>query len=154
MRENILLVSAAVLFKKLEDGSEEWFLVKEGEDAEWEIPKSIARTGESSVRASIRALQDQAGMSVKVLEEVGRSGGAAKVNGKAVTQRTVYYLIQFKNGGEVLGYDEHEWLDSRKALARLSSKRDSTMLKDAKKLLKQVESDGRLDDEEEVADED
>ena len=71
MAEQIRLVSAAAVYKK--DGDDVlWFLIKEKEGGGWEIPKTVTKNGESSVRASIRALGEQGGMRVKVLEEVGR----------------------------------------------------------------------------------
>jgi ADP-ribose pyrophosphatase YjhB (NUDIX family) len=137
MKDGTLLTSIAVLFNK-KSSELKWFLVREREDSDWEIPKSVARTGESSVRAVIRAMGEQAGMRVKVLEEIGRHGGAAKVNGKIVTQRTIYYLMSCKEGNEILEYVESGWFDHAAALRKLKSKRDKEMLKSAKVLLKEI----------------
>ena len=137
MKDNTLLVSASLVYRK-KAKLMEWFLIKQTEDQGWELPKTIARTGESSVRAGIRAMAEQGGMRAKVLEEVGRSGGAAKVNGRAVTQRTIYYLMEYKDGGEVLGYSDYQWVEHSKALRTVGTKRDQQMIKDAKKLLKEI----------------
>ncbi|OGM32682.1 hypothetical protein A2803_01330 [Candidatus Woesebacteria bacterium RIFCSPHIGHO2_01_FULL_44_21] len=134
MAEQIRLVSAAAVYKK--DGDDVlWFLIKEKEGGGWEIPKTVARAGESSVRASVRALGEQGGMRIKVLEEVGRHGGAAKVGDKIVTQRTIYYLIAHKEGEEVLGYVASEWMPHTLALRKVTTKLDREMLKDARALL-------------------
>jgi len=139
MAEKQVLVAAAVVFRK-EKGGEEWFVVK-NEEGDWELPKEMVRKGESSVRAAIRAMAELGGMSAKVLEEAGRSGGAAKLKGKLVTQRYLYYLMQFKDGGEVLGYPEYEWLDYARAVRRLVAKRDKLMLRQARSMRQQIEKD-------------
>ena len=142
MASQVRLVSAALVYKK--DGSDTlWFLVKDKEDGDWEIPKTVARSGESSVRASVRAMGEQGGMRIKVLEEVGRHGGAAKVGDKIVTQRTIYYLIAHKEGQEVLGYAGAEWVEHSAALRKVGAKLDREMLKDARALLTEIRAKKR-----------
>lgn len=137
MAEVLHLVAASIVYKrKGEDIS--WFLVKENEETGWEIPKTIAKNGESSVRASIRSLSEQAGMRVKVQEEVGRHGGAAKHAGKIVTQRTIYYLITHKEGEQILGFVETGWFEYTAALRKLNSKLDREMLKEGKTMLLEI----------------
>jgi ADP-ribose pyrophosphatase YjhB (NUDIX family) len=141
MQDKTVLISAAVVFKKSR-GKSRWFVVKQGNgENDWEIPKTLVRRGESSVRAAIRMMAEQGGMSARVLEEVGRSGGAVKIKGKLVSQRHLYYLMVFKDGGEVLGYDDYEWLEYAKAVRKLSTKRDRMMLKQARSLLREVEKE-------------
>lgn len=153
MAEQVRLVSAAAVYKKVAKDSDDilWFLIKESDDKGWEVPKTPARTGESSVRASIRAMGEQGGMRVKVLEEVGRHGGAAKVGDKIVTQRTIYYLIAHKGGDEVLGYPTSEWVEHSAALRRLEIKLDREMLKDARVLLNEIRAKKRKKKEAEKA---
>jgi len=134
MAEQVRLVSAVAVYKKSGEDIL-WFLVKTKEDSEWEVPKTVARAGESSVRASVRALSEQGGMRIKVLEEIGRHGGAAKVGEKIVTQRTIYYLVAHKEGEEVLGYVASEWTPHNVAIRKVASKLDKEMLKEAKALL-------------------
>lgn len=137
MPEQIHLVSAALLFKQNGDDLM-WFLIKENDETGWEPPKTVAKNGESSVRASVRALGENAGMRIKVLEEVGRHGGAAKVNGKILTQRIIYYLIAHKEGEEILGYTEAEWVEHSAALRKVAAKLDREMLKSARVLLNEI----------------
>lgn len=134
------MVAAAAVYKKVAGDSDDimWFLVREKEDSEWEIPKTVARAGESSVRAAVRMMGEQSGMRIKVLEEIGRHGGAAKVGERIVTQRTLYYLIAHKEGEEVLGFVETDWVDHNAALRRVGSKLDREMLKNARVLLTEV----------------
>jgi len=134
MAETVHLVAASVVYKRKGDDIS-WFLVKENDETGWEVPKTVTKGGESSVRASIRSLGEQAGMRVKVLEEVGRHGGAAKLAGRIVTQRTIYYLINHKEGEQILGFVETSWFDYTTALRKLNSKLDKEMLKDAKTML-------------------
>jgi hypothetical protein len=138
MQEAVILVSAAVVYKKSPIGPL-WFIVKQDEDSPWEIAKTVARRGESSVRASIRCMAEQGGMKAKVLEEAGRSGGAVKSKGRVVTQRYIYYLMVYKDGGEVLGYQSYDWLEYAQAVRKLASKRDKAMLKEAKNIFKQLD---------------
>ena len=137
IKEQVLLISASVLYSRKGDDVL-WFLIKENDKDGWEIAKTIVRNGESSVRGAIRSMGEQGGMRVKVLEEVGRHGGAAKVNGKVITQRIIYYLIVHKEGNEVLGFKETDWFEYSTALRKLTTKRDKEMLKAAKALLKEI----------------
>ena len=140
MPEQIHLVSAALVFKQ-KGKNLMWFLVKENDEAGWEVPKTPSKNGESSVRASIRSLGENAGMRVKVLEEVGRHGGAAKVNGRIVTQRVIYYLIAHKEGEEILGFTETDWVEHSQALRKVTAKLDREMLKSARVLLNEIRAE-------------
>ncbi|HEX6977117.1 MAG TPA: NUDIX domain-containing protein [Patescibacteria group bacterium] len=140
MKEKILLVGAAVVYRKA-NGKTTWFLVKQKEDSDWELPKTTARRGESSVRAVIRAMGEQGGMRAKVLEEVGRGGGAAMLGGRTVPQRYLYYLMINKEGKEVLGFAAYDWFEYGKAIKKLTTKRDQAMLRGARDLLKKLEAE-------------
>ena len=130
-----MLVSGAVLFKHNKGKDLEWFLVKSDGEDDWEIPKVLVRKGESSVRASLRMLAERGNMTTKVLEEVGRAGGTASVNGKVLPQRHIYYLAVLKSPiTEAIGFDEVVWLDYSKASRKISSKREKAILKQAKKV--------------------
>jgi hypothetical protein len=137
MKDSSMLMSSPVVFK---EGKEPlWFIVKQNEDSDWELPKTIARKGESSVRASIRAMAEQGGMRANVIEEVGRSGGAAKINGRNVSQRYLFYLMVYREGTEILGYADSDWLPFSKAVRKLTQKRDQSMLREANSMLKNIE---------------
>ncbi|MBI3443129.1 hypothetical protein HY008_00480 [Candidatus Woesebacteria bacterium] len=136
MKGNTQLVSGAVVYKSGSHG-DRWFVVQKEASDSWEIPKAIVRKGESSVRTSIRIMAELAGMRAKVLEEAGRSGGATAINGKTVPQRYLYYLMQEKAMGEVVGFAGHKWLDYSRAIEKLPSKRDRMMLRMARQVLRQ-----------------
>jgi len=138
LKEKLTITSTPCVFRKKE-GKIEWFLVKHEKTGDWELPKSTAKPTESSVRTSVRLLLENAGLSGKVLEEIGRSGGAARVGGKIVSQRIIYYLMLHKEGGDPLGYVETEWTPHAVAIKRIKTKRDIQMLKDGKALLSDVE---------------
>lgn len=138
MKQKLILAGAAVVYKKVKD-KPVWFVVKQKEDSDWEIPKTNARRGESSVRAVIRMMGEQAAMNVRVLEEVGRSGGAAMVAGKTIPQRTIFYLMFCKEANEVLSFVDFDWLDYGKAVKKLKAKKDMAMLKSARDLLKELD---------------
>jgi len=138
MKEKLLLVSVAVVYRRRND-TVEWFLVKPGEESDWEFPRTVVRKGESSVRAAIRMMAEQAGMKAKVLEEVGRSGGAVRLKGKMVSQRFIYYLMALRNSGEILEFVETEWLDYSRAAKRIKSKRDSGILRQARDMLRELD---------------
>jgi len=136
MNNNQILISGVALFKEQTNGRR-WLVVKQSEDGDWEIPKTVVRKVESSVRAVLRMLGEQGGMSAKVLEEAGRSGGITTVNGKTVPQRHVYYLAMLQAAqGEIIGFEEFKWLDYAKAVRKLSSKRERAILKSARKELR------------------
>ncbi len=137
MKQKILLVSGAAVYKQGR-GRNLWFVVKNKDDG-WELPKTTARRGESSVRAAIRLMGEQGGMTAKVLEEVGRSGGATMVNGKPISQRYLFYLLFTKLPNEVLGFEDFLWLDYARAIRKLTAKRDITMLRTAHDMLKEIE---------------
>lgn len=138
MKQKLILVGAAVIYKKVKD-KPVWFLIKQKEDGDWEIPKTNARRGESSVRSVIRMMGEQAAMNVKVLEEAGRSGGAALVGDQTIPQRTIYYLMYCKEAKEILAFVDSDWFDYAKAVKKLKNKKDINMLKSARDLLKEID---------------
>ncbi len=142
MKDKLLLVAAPIVFKKSKD-KKFWFIAKVTEESDWEIPKATAKRGESSVRAAIRSMAEQGGMNTKVLEEVGRAGGAAMMNGKTLPQRYLFYLMvrQEGSGEETLEFADSVWLEYGQAIRKLSQKRDQMMLRDANALLKKLERD-------------
>lgn len=139
-KDKTLLIGASVVYKK-DNGRTTWFIVKQNDGDDWELPKTNVRRGESSVRSVIRAMGEQGGMKTKVLEEVGRAAGAVMHNGRSVEQRIIYYLLLERGGGEALGFAEYEWMDYAKAARKLSSKRDKNMLAKAKDIAKEVEKE-------------
>jgi len=138
MKQKLILVGTAVVYRKSKD-KPVWFIVKQKENSDWELPKTNARRGESSVRSVIRMMGEQAAMNVKVQEEVGRSGGAALVGGVTIPQRTIYYLMLCKEANEVLSFLDFDWLEWGKAIKKLKSKKDIAMLKAARDLLKEID---------------
>lgn len=138
MKQKLILVGVAVVYKKVKE-KPVWFVVRQKEESDWELPKTNARRGESSVRSVIRMMGEQGGMNVKVREEVGRTNGAAMVAGNTVPERKIYYLMICKEANEILGFIDFDWLDYGKALRKLKNKKDITMLKAAKDLLKELD---------------
>ena len=135
MDKNLVLVSGAVVFKEGR-GKRRWFIVKQSDSEDWEIPKVFVRKGESSVRASIRMMGEQGGMTAQVLEEAGRSGGVTTINAKVLPQRHLYYLMILLSGAkEAIGFDKYMWLPYADAVRKLSSKRERMILKQARKVL-------------------
>lgn len=152
MNKNSILETATIVYKEV-DGKIFWFIVKQSEDGDWEFPRVVVRKGESSVRAALRMIGQQAAMNTRVLEEVGRIGGVATLNGKTVPRRILYYLMVARYvGNEAIGFLESDWCDYTKAAKRLVGKTDISMLKDAREVLKvwKKEHAGReFEDEEE-----
>ena len=138
MKQKLILVGNAVVYKKVKD-KPVWFIAKVKEDSDWELPKTNARRGESSVRAVIRMMGEQAAMNVKVLEEVGRSNGAALVGGNTIPERRIFYLMYCKEANEVLSFLDYDWVDVAKGVRKLKSKKDIAMLKAARDLLKELD---------------
>lgn len=140
---NIVLISGAVVFKEAR-GKDYWFIVKqEGGEDKWEIPKVFVRRGESSVRASLRMMGEQGGMTTQVLEEAGRSGGVATINGKTLPKRQLYYLMVLILGGdEAIGFVDSKWLEYAKVIRKLSSKREKIILRQARKEYRQWRKEG------------
>lgn len=139
IKDKLTLVSGSIVFKQKKNGEPYWFVVREGQDSDWQLPLTLVRKGESSVRGAIRHMAEEGGMRARVLEEAGRRGGAGKVDGKTVSQRFLYYLMVYRGGEEALEFVETDWLPYSKARARLKSKRDRTMLSAAKKTLQELE---------------
>lgn len=137
-KDKVVLIGGAIIYRRLKGENPMWFITKTRDQKEWEIPKTVIRRGESSVRGVIRMMSEQGGLRAKVLEEVGRSGGATKINDKPVTQRTIYYLMLAKGQDNVLGFEDIDWLPYPKAHKKLS-KRDQNMLETAKEMLKEID---------------
>jgi ADP-ribose pyrophosphatase YjhB (NUDIX family) len=140
MKNNQLVTSGAIVFKEYR-GKKLWFLTRQNEAGKWEIPKVTVRRGESSVRASLRMIGEMAGMNARILEEAGRTTGVSSVNGKSIPQKTYYYLLIYKAGGEILGFHQFEWLEYGKAIRKLELKKEKDMLKNAKNVLKKWEKE-------------
>ncbi|SRR5258708_7709209 len=138
MKQKLILVGGAVVYKKTKD-KPLWFMVKQKENSDWELPKTNARRGESSVRSVIRMMGEQAAMNVKVQEEVGRSGGAALIGGQTIPQRQIFYLMICKEAKEVLGFIDFDWLEYSKAVKKLKTKKDQGMLRAGRDLLKELD---------------
>lgn len=134
-----ILIGGAVVFRD-HRGKVQFLLVKHKDTPEWEIPKVTVRRGESSVRSVIRLMSEQGGMTVKVLEEAGRSSGTAIINTKSMNQRFYYYLmIQKAGGGDIIGFDECKWMEYADAVKKLELKREKDMLKGGRDALKEWE---------------
>ena len=145
MKNDKVLVSGAIVFKEYR-GRLTWLIVKKNEENGWEFPKVVVRKGESSVKAVIRMMGEQAGIGAKVLEEAGRAGGSTSINGRVVPQKNIYYLMMQNSAGEILGFESHKWLEYAKAMRKLSSKREKVIMKQAKKELTawKKEQDNRM----------
>jgi hypothetical protein len=141
-KNNQITVSGAIVFKEYRS-KKLFMVVKQSAEGKWEIPKVTVRRGESSVRASLRMIGEMAGMNARVLEEAGRTTAVATINGKSVPQKTYYYLLIHKAGGEILGFQDFVWLEYGKALKKLELKREKDMLRGAKDVLKKWEKEGK-----------
>lgn len=131
--KNLVLVSGAVVFKEGRS-MKRWFLVRQSDDDKWEIPKVVVRKGESSVRAALRMMGEQGGMTTQVIEEAGRAGGVTTINEKTLPQRHLYYLMVQRQGtNEAIGFIDSKWLEYAEAIRKLSSKREKVMLRQARK---------------------
>ncbi len=130
--KNTIIISVGIMFK--ESGSKKkWLLVKKNGGEEWELPRITVRKTESSARAAIRMAGEQLATNAQILEEVGRSGGVTTVNGRALSQRQLYYLMKSKSQAEeALAFVESEYMEYVKAYRKLTSKRDKQMLKAAR----------------------
>lgn len=149
--KNLVLVSSAICFRG--DGKDrKWLLVKNSEEGDLEFPRTMVRKVESSVRASIRMMGEQGGITVRVLEEAGRAGGVTSVNNKIVPQRHIYYLMMhLSDAGEEIGFIESSWVETSGVTRKLSTKREKQMFQDAKKILKEWEKTKKKEEEEEAA---
>ena len=140
-KDTTILISVACLFKESK-GKKYWLLIKPSEDLPWELPKATVRKGESSVRAILRIMGELAGMSVKVLEEVGRASATITINNRSVPQKIIYYLLVFKaSAGEVLGFEDAKWLENAKAVKEVASKKEASRLREAKQVLAKWEKE-------------
>jgi 8-oxo-dGTP pyrophosphatase MutT (NUDIX family) len=131
-----ITIGGAIVFRE-NRGKRQFLLVKTKEDGDWEIPKVIVRKGESSVRSVIRLTSEQGGMTVRVLEEAGRSTGTTILNGKSIPQKYYYYLMLQKGGSsELIGFIEFKWLEYAEAVKKVPLKREKDMFNQAREVLK------------------
>ncbi len=135
MNKNLILISGAIVYKDSR-GKRRWFVIKVADENKWEFPKTLVRKAESSARGSLRMMGEQGGMTTQVLEEAGRAGGVTTMNGKTFPQRHLYYLLKWLSAGEPIGFEKSIWLEYAKALRKLATKREQTMLRQANKELK------------------
>lgn len=129
-----LLVGAVVIFK--EGKGKKLFLLSKNINGDWEILKTTARRGESSVRAVIRYATEQGNMSARVLDEIGRVSTTATINSKTVNQKIIYYLMYYKSGAEVMGLGDTSWVDLQSGIKKLKVKKEKDFLKTANEMAK------------------
>jgi hypothetical protein len=140
-KETSILKSAACLYKDSK-GKKFWLLVKPSEDSAWELPRATVRKGESSVRAILRVLGEMGGMTVKVLEEVGRGSATLKINNRSIPQKFIYYLLVYKDSaGELIGFADSKWFEYAKAAKEIGLKKDISQLQDARLVLAKWEKE-------------
>jgi 8-oxo-dGTP pyrophosphatase MutT (NUDIX family) len=140
IKNNQISISGAVVFRD-NRGRRQYFLVKQSGGKDWEIPKVAVRRGESSVRAVLRMIGEQAGINARILEEAGRGTGSVVVNGKTVPQKHYYYLLMQRAGGEVLGFDDYRWVEYAKALRLIFLKKEKGILRSAREVLTKWEKE-------------
>jgi len=129
-------MGGAIVFRG-NGGKRQFLLVKTKEGGDWEIPKVAVRKGESSVRAAIRLMGEQGGMTARVLEEAGRFAGTVILNGKSIPQKYYYYLMLQKGGSnELIGFSKYKWLEYAEAVKKISLKREKDMFRLAREVLK------------------
>ena len=138
-KKDDVVVSVSVLFKKKDNGGYEWFLTKKSGDDEWDFPRVFAKKGESSVRAAMRTLSEQAGIDAKVLEESARARVVISSSGKPMVQQQLFYLVQYLGGEEILEFAQTDWVPYANAIRRLRQKREQNALRNANKTLKEIE---------------
>jgi hypothetical protein len=140
-KDTTILISVACLYKDAK-GKKYWLLVKSSDDSDWELPRATVRKGESSVRAILRVMGEMGGMSVKVLEEVGRGSATITVNNRSVPQKFIYYLLVYKSSaGEVLGFHDSKWLEYSKAIKEVGSKKEISELREARHVVAKWEKE-------------
>lgn len=144
-----ILIGGAIVFRDYR-GKRQFLVTKQKEAEGWGIPKIIVRRGESSVRAVIRMMGEQAGITARVLEEAGRSVGSTVLNGKPVSQKFYYYLmLQRFASGEAMGLFDNIWLEYDKASKKIETKKEKDMFRDAKAVLREWEKNHKNYKEEE-----
>lgn len=138
-KNNNISIGGALVYK--EGRGKRFYWLVADKDGNWEIPKVTVRRGESSVRAVVRMTSEIVGMNARILEEVGRHSGVVLVNGKAVAQKTYYYLMFLKAVGEIMGFEKYRWMDFKKATKALELKREKDALGQAEELIKKWEKE-------------
>lgn len=133
MEEEVLLGGATVF--KERRGKVLWLLVKPGRDDGWQLPKSVVRRGESSVRSTINTVRLLAGMRCFVLEEVGRVSSTTTHKSMPLTRRIIYYLVQQRGGNGEAGYAKLAWVEHIKARSQLGTASEKRMLAQARIVL-------------------
>lgn len=90
-------------------------------------------------------ISEQGGISARILEEAGRTSGNVVVNGKSIPQKTYYYLMVQRAGGqELIGFNEFKWAEFGDATKKVALKKEKDILKEAKDVLKEWEKTHNL----------
>ena len=140
-KETTILISVGCVYKESK-GKKYWLSVRPSEDSAWELPRATVRKGESSVRAILRVLGEMGGMSVRVLEEVGRASATISVSNRSVPQKFIFYLLIYKSSaGEFIGFDDFKWLEYAKAVKEVGSKKEASQLRGARQVLAKWEKE-------------
>ena len=135
MEEAKILKGAGAIFKD-KDHKITWLLVRYDKSGDWVVPETRAAKKESSVSSIIRLMGESMGMRVRVLEEAGRSHSRTKVGNRTVHVSTIYYVIMYKAGEELLGFAEAEWFTLAQAVRKLRTQTEKKMLRNAQVIYK------------------
>lgn len=135
-----VLVSTAVVFKT-RASKNVWLLVNTGEGEGWQLPKSVVRRTESSVRAALRTLSELAGIRGRVIEEMGKATAKSGRNGKSITRRTIYYLIQQRGKDLIPATAKTTWVDGRGFKGKIKSAIERKILLQSRKFLLEWQKD-------------
>jgi len=132
-----MVLIAAGIVGKIERRKVKFLLIKNSKNEEWELPKITVRKTESSVRAALRMIGEQASIRARILDEAGRNSSVITINGKQVTQKIFYYTMIFRaSSGERIGFMESAWFDYPKAYRKLTLKKEREPLSNANRSIK------------------
>jgi bis(5'-nucleosidyl)-tetraphosphatase len=131
-------VSAGGIVYGRDKGKTQIVICGRDSDGVWGLPKGTPEPGESLEETAVREVSEETGLEVRIVDKVGVIEYWFAREGIRYHKWVHYYLMEALGGdtnNHDVEYDRVEWVDSRKALRRLTFKNEADMVAKVLKLI-------------------
>ncbi|MBU3957153.1 NUDIX domain-containing protein [Patescibacteria group bacterium] len=144
--------AGGVVFKK-ENKKLLWLLVQpkrsdSSKPINWRLAKGIIEEEESTETTAKREVEEEAGIKVKVLDNIGKTTYFYTFKGERIFKIIIFYLMQYQaeTGNDVDGIEieKSQWLPYQEAYQKLTFDSEKKILAKAKKILEEREKQQKL----------
>lgn len=105
--------------------------IKNPKKSFWGFPKGHIEEGESSERAALREVKEEAGIDAQIVKKLGDSRYVYTRDGEKIFKMVTIYLMSYKKGklkADPIEVLELDWFSKEECLAKLSFSKDKDLL--------------------------